>query len=203
MSRAVWVVVSAVCVGVLAGCSGSPDEPAGLSATPTTAVEPSPTPTPTPTPSSEVQDQSDPALGIVFTDIPDLTGDEADVYNTLATYQKEYWRTLTTNTVSPAFSVIAAAEIQDRMQQIATTNANDLGQIGPVFHTSIGNVVVTGDTAQGAVCEDFSGATFADKDGTYTPDEAGFEKRLKSVTLSRVGGENRWIVLTSVVGDPC
>ncbi|WP_156043731.1 hypothetical protein [Cellulomonas sp. URHE0023] len=201
MSRAVWVVVSAVCVGVLAGCSGSPDEPAGLSATPTTAVEPSPTPTPTP--SSEVQDQSDAELGIVFTDVPVMTGDEADVYNTLATLEKEYWRTLTSNTVSPAYSVIASAEIQARMQQAATSNANDLGQIGGVLHTSVGNVVVTGDTAQGSACEDFSAATFADKDGTYTPDEAGFNKRLSSFTLGRVPGEDRWIVLTTVAGDPC
>ncbi|WP_156043730.1 hypothetical protein [Cellulomonas sp. URHE0023] len=201
MSRAVWVVVSAVCVGVLAGCSGTPDEPAGLSATPTTAVEPSPTPTPTP--SSEVQDQSDPALGIVFTDIPELTGDEADVYNTLATFEKEYWRTLTTNTVSPAFSVIASVEIQDRMQQAATNNANDLVHIAGVFHTSVGSVVVTGDTAQGSACEDFSQATFADKNGTATPDEAGFSKRLVPFTLGRVPGEDRWVVLTTVAGDPC
>ena len=52
------------------------------------------------------------------------------------------------------------------MQRIATNNANDLVQIGPVFRTSVGSVVVTGDTAQGAACEDFSEATFADKDGT-------------------------------------
>ena len=97
------VVMSVVVVGVLVGCT-SPQEPLpGLTASATVTAAPSATPTPSPT-----IDYSNPELGIVFEDDPDLTGDEAEVYHWAATYETEYWRTMTTNTVSPKFTTIAS-----------------------------------------------------------------------------------------------
>ncbi|NKY39469.1 hypothetical protein [Cellulomonas septica] len=199
MSRWVVVVVSTLVVGLLAGCGGA-EEPAGLTAAPTTT----PTPSATPTPEPEVDDLSDPELGIVFTDVPALTGDEADVHNWLATYEKEYWRTLRTNTVSPAFALIASPELQGAMQKVVDKNVAIQASIGGVLETRVGNVAVTGDQATGEICEDFSKATFADATRTYTPAEAGFgEKKHKAYTLTRVPGEDRWLVATNEVSGTC
>ena len=87
-----------------------------------------PTPTPTPTAQPEVYDLSDPDAGDRVQEVPDLTGDEADVYNWVATYQLEYWRAMTTNAVSPAFDVIAGPELKARIAEIAEKNAEHRGE---------------------------------------------------------------------------
>lgn len=202
MGRINVVVVSAACALLLAGCTSAPSGPPGLTASPTTSETAAPTPAPTE--DEGVDDLSDPELGIVFEDIPELEGDAADVYNWIATYNKEYWRTLTTNTVSPAFGVLASAEVQARMQQIADKNTSIQGTIGGVLHSSISNVVVDGDSASGMVCDDFREATFADPTRSYTPEEAGFGDRASvKVTLARVSAEDRWTIATTTVEGTC
>lgn len=193
----------AVCLGmlVLAGCTSQAQEPPGLTATPT--AEPSASATPEPTATPETQDLSNPELGIVFDDVPALTGDEADVYNLVATYQLEYWRTMTTNTVSPAFGVIGSADVQAVMNRIATNNAADSVDIGGTFRTRVSDVAVEGDSATATTCDDYREATFADADGPDTPETAGFaEPRLKSLQIQRLEG-NRWLVGTSEVTGSC
>lgn len=200
MGRINVVVVSAACALLLAGCTSAPAGPPGLTASPTTST----TAAPTPTEDEGVEDLSDPELGIVFEDAPELEGDAADVYNWIATYDKEYWRTMTTNEVSPAFSLLASAEVQAKMAQIAETNRNIQGTIAGVLHSRVGNIVVDGDTATGSVCDDYRDVTFADPNGSYTPAEAGFgEPRNEKVTLTRVAAEDRWIVVSSEVEGTC
>ncbi|MBO0919705.1 hypothetical protein J1G42_02555 [Cellulomonas sp. zg-ZUI222] len=196
------VTTVTVVVGMLAlaGCTSQAVEPPGLTASPTPQA--SAEATPEPTPESSTQDMSDPELGIIFDDVPTLTGDEADVWNTVATYQVEYWRTMTTNTVSPAFAVIASADVQAVMERIATNNTADAVDIGGTFRTRVSDVTVTGDTATAAVCDDYRDATFADADGPDTPETAGFGyPRRETVQLQRLG--DRWVIGTTAGEGSC
>jgi hypothetical protein len=197
----------AVVVALTAGCTAAAKEPVGLTASPTATAAPRPTPTPSPTPtptSGVVVEKSDSTLGIVFEAAPDVSGDAADVYNWMATYEKEVWRTLTTNTVSPALSIMASAEVQATMQQMATSNASDQAKVGGVFRARITDISVDGDTAHAKTCDDYREATFADAKGTYTPKEAGFgEARLSDFTLVRVAGESRWKIQSQAWTGTC
>jgi len=197
------VLVGVLVVGVLAGCTGGGEEPSGLS---TVTAEPtpeaSPTPTPTPSPTSivgVVVDMSDPELGIVFDDIPALSGDEADVYNWIATYEQEYWRTLKTNEASPAFDVFTSADVKARMEEIAAINTADQSQYGGVFHVRISDISVDGDTATATTCDDYREVTVVEPDGPLTPEEAGLAEPISlKLTLARNPiGEGLWVVNTS------
>lgn len=166
--------VTAVAVALLvAGCSSEAAEPAGLTASPTVAPTPSPTPEPSPSPTDGIQVHSDPEVGIVFEDVPDLTGDEAEVYNWIATYQKAYWQTLRTNEVSGILATITSADMQDRLAGIASGNAAGGVSIGGTFRTRISDIVVTGDTATGVKCDDLREATFTTAQREWTPGEVG------------------------------
>jgi len=197
------VLVGVLVVGVLVGCTGGGEEPSGLS---TVTAEPtpeaSPTPTPTPSPTSivgVVVDMSDPELGIVFDDIPALSGDEADVYNWIATFEQEYWRTLKTNEASPAFDVFTSADVKARMEEIAANNTAGQSKVGGVFHVRISDVSVDGDTARAATCDDYGQVTPEDADGPQTLEEVGLaEPVLLEVTLARnTAGEGLWTIQTS------
>ncbi|GEL98886.1 hypothetical protein [Cellulomonas terrae] len=201
MGRVNVVVVSAACALLLAGCTSAPAGSPGPTASPTTSETAAPAPTPT---DEGADDLSDPELGIVFEDVPELDGDAADVHNWIATYSTEYWRTMTTNEVSPAFDLIGSADVQATMQGIVDQNVSSQVDIAGVFHARVGDVVVEGDTARGTVCDDYRDVTFTDPNGTYTPDDVGFgEPRHKTLTLTRVPDEDRWLVLTSVVEGTC
>ena len=193
--RASAMVVCAVAALVLAGCTGSgdPDMP-GLTASPSATRTPTPTPSPTSI-AGTVVDLSDPELGIVFEDVPDLSGDEADVYNWAATFQVEYWRTMTTNQVSPGMAVIAGPEVQTRMDRMVTNNAGNQLDVGGELAVVIARITVSGDTASAWMCDDFTGATFADPNGEYTPEEMGMDVPIaKTATLTRGAAEGQWIV---------
>ena len=203
------VLVGVLVVGVLVGCTGGGEEPLGLSTvTAEPTAEATPTPTPTPTPTSivgVVLDLSDPELGIVFDDIPALSGDEADVYNWVATYSQEYWRTLKTGESSPAFSVFTSADVKARMEQIASNNAADQFLADGVFHVVISDVSVDGDAARGTTCEDYGQVTFEDVNGPETLEEAGAaEPVLMEVTLARnPAGEGLWTIQTDEKVGTC
>ena len=107
---------------LLAGCTSPAVEPPGLTASsPTTSATPEPSPTPT----DGIQIHSNTEAGIVFDDVPDLTGDEAEVYNWIAIYQNAFWETLRTNEVSNTFAAFTSTEIQDTMARVAADNAAD------------------------------------------------------------------------------
>lgn len=203
MSRAWWALVPAMCVALVAGCTAS--DPAPVASAPA-ATTPSPmqTPTPTPTPSTEVQDMSSTDLGIVFEDVPSLTGPEAEVYNLLSTYQTEYWRTMTTNAVSPAFSILASGDVQSTMKGIVKTNKDGKIALGGVFSTTITDVKVDGEKATAAICDDYAKMTVKDPNGTYTPQEVGYGvPRHKDVTVTRAGSGMTWRVQTVKVEGSC
>ena len=197
------MVVCAVAALVLAGCTGNDPDMPGLTASPTAT----PTPTPTPSPTSiagTVVDLSDPELGIVFEDVPDLSGDEADVYNWVATFEVEYWRTMTTNQVSPAFSVFASPEVRAEIEGLVTDNVADGWVVEGVYRVTVNDIAVTGDTATAKVCDDYSSVTVIDNEGPVTLDDAGVgTPLLVEVALARnPATDNLWTIGdTSLVGS--
>lgn len=207
MKRTLTIGVGLALVGVLAGCTGGGQEPAGLS---TATAEPSPTTASTPSPSptsivGQMQDMSDPELGIVFDDAPALSGDEADVYNWVATFEQEYWRTLKTNQASPAFSVFTSADVQARMAEIAANNAAGQSKVGGVFHVRISDISVDGDSASATTCDDYGQVLPEDGDGPQTLDEVGLAVPvLLQVTLTRnTAGDGLWTIETSTQVGKC
>ena len=173
----------------------------GLTASPTATPTPPPTPTPSPTPSptsiaGTVVDLSDPELGIVFEDVPDLSGDGADVYNWLATFEVEYWHALVTDELSPALDVFTSPETKADLAQIAASNSADGTEFGGVFHVTVGGIRVDGDTAVGTTCDDYREVTVADSTGPLTLEEEGMDVPiLIEYTLSRHPTANGvWIV---------
>jgi hypothetical protein len=201
MRQAVGVVVVTVMIGALAGCTGStPEAPS-----PTVSATASATPTPTPTPTSDVNDESDTALGIVFGEPPALEGDAAQVYNWVSVFEKEYWRTATTNEVSPAFDLIGSPEVKVQMQNMAANNAKSNLVTGGTFHVVISDVVVdaAAGTATATACNDLSQATFTDPNGSYTAAEVGVPAPIhRDFTLQRVTGD-QWKIMTSNENGTC
>ncbi len=198
MRSVAGVLVSMVVLVGVAACAPATEPLPGLTASATATETPIPTPTSTPT-----VDYSNAELGIVFEDDPDLTGAEAEVYHWAAEYETEYWRTLTTNTVSPKFSTIASPEVQALMQQVVDKNVGIQAKIGGVFHVEMREITVDGETARAVACADYRDATFADATRSYTPDEAGFGGTTREeLTLARVADQT-WVVLTSAISSPC
>jgi hypothetical protein len=209
VGRTVWargcgLVAIAGAVVLVAGCGGGGEVPLGMStvtADPTPSVTPTPTPTPSPTSIvGVVQDMSLPELGIVFDAPPLLSGDEADVYNWIATYKQEYWRTLKTNEASSTFDLFVDQALVRRMEEIAANNTNDGSQYSGVFHVRISDISVDGDTARGTTCDDYTNVTIVEPDGPVTLEEAGaLVPRLMEVTLVRNGlpGQGFWAIMTS------
>jgi len=198
MRRAGVVVLSAACLTALAGCSAATKADVGPTALPTKATS-APTPTATPTPAAtpdaaassaapttgDVKDLSDPKLGIVFADLPTFNGTKADVYNSLARYETEYWRTLTTNAVSGGTSEVFGPDAATSLKKIAAQNTKNKSDIGGTFRSTITDIKVAanGGHATATVCDNFDDATFKDPDGTYTPHEVGFDPTRKEVTV--------------------
>ena len=198
--------LSALTVGallLLTACTSQAAEPPGLTASPTATTTDAPTPTPEPTATDGIQVHSDPEAGIVFEDVPDLTGDEAEVYNWIATYQKAFWQTLRTNEVSGTFATFTSAEIQDTMARIVSNNTRDGVGIAGVFHTRITDVVVTGDGATALVCDDFRESTFTTADGTFNATEAQQDiPQLGKVELLRLE-DDLWYVNRETGAGTC
>ena len=185
-----------------AGCTATATDLPSVTATVTVR---SATPTPTPTPSGGAQNPTDPTLGIVFAPAPDLHGDEADVYNLIAAFEHEDWSTMKTGKVSPAFVVIASAEVQAQAQAAVDWSVQHGAVFGGVRHERIDSIVVNGATASGSACRDYAEATFADATRTYgTPAEAGFgQPFLMEMTLARDSASGLWKVMTLKENGTC
>jgi hypothetical protein len=158
------LVAVGLCVAVLVGCSAQEPEP----------VEPTPsatssTPSPTPSPTSDevtATDLSDPDLGIVFVDTPDLTGAAASAHDAVAIYQVEQWRSLTTGSVSPALVPFISPELLRKVEYgVQRNNEGGFGWEGNL-RVTISDVVVDGTTASASVCRDHAQVIFTNADGS-------------------------------------
>ncbi|MBD8057889.1 hypothetical protein IC607_02785 [Cellulomonas sp. JH27-2] len=208
MRRAGVVALSGMCALALASCSAASKADVGPSVLPTKATSAAATPTQGATPAATpttatssgapaqrgAQDLSDPKLGIVFADVPGLTGAAADAYNSLARYETEYWRTLTTNKVSPGVSELYGTDAATSLKKIAAANAKNKADIGGTVHVTISDVAIAknGRSATATVCDNFDQATFKDPSGTYTPKEAGFGPRRQKVTVTPGPANGFW-----------
>lgn len=170
--------------------------------TPTVTATPSPSPSPAVDPDG-IQEQSDPELGIVFEDVPELTGDEADVYDTVALFEKAYWLTMKTNEVHPSFDVLASPEVRDQMSGIAAQNASIGARIGGTFVSTIRDIAIASEgEATASACSDYRSVTFADSEREYTPAEAEMgEPELNVLTLRKL--DATWQVATNEYAGPC
>lgn len=193
------VAGSVVVVLGLAACSTADDSSPALTAAPTASPTPSATPTPSPT-----IDYSDAELGILFEgDAGQWSGLEAEIYHWTAQLETEYWRTMTTGTVSPNLKAVASPEVQARMQQIVDNNAQVQLEFRGVFRVEIREIAVDGETARATACLNYADATFKDPNGTYTAEQVGFGGTSRQdLTLERVADQT-WIVLTSTVEGKC
>lgn len=181
MNRPSVLVAVGVSVLLLGACS-APAEETASDPTPTAVETATPTPTPTPTPTVEAE----PAGPEIVVDEAALEGDAKDVHGWVETFTTEVWRTLTTNEVSPAFSIPPLAAARAQMDALVATNTAAQAQVGGTLHAAISDVVVTGDDATAVVCEDYSDVTYADAEGPKSPEQLVENVRRKvTVTLVR------------------
>lgn len=180
MNRPSVLVALGVSVLLLGACSAPAEEAA--ESTPI-AVEPTtPTPTPTPTPTAEAEPTGP---EIVVADAA-LEGDAKDVHGWVETFTTEVWRTLTTNEVSPAFSIPPLAAARAQMDAMVATNTAAQAQVGGTLHAAISDVVVNGDDATAVVCEDYADVTYSDAEGPKSPEQLVTNVRRKvAVSLVR------------------
>ena len=199
------VLVVGACVTLLTGCAAEKSDLPGLTASPTPAVSSS-APEPTPT-ERTATDLSDPELGIVFDDIPSLTGPAASAYDAVAIYRVERWRSQTTGTVSPALMQFASPEILRKVEYGIQRNNEDGFGFDGVVRNTISSVVVDGATATASVCVDYSDVLFTHLDGSEPQsfDEIGFPQyELSTVRLSTFDGGVTWRPEdTTFEGDAC
>jgi len=198
-------VVVAVLVGLAASCSSGGQKPPGLSPTPVAQ-----TPTPvvqTPSPSltaAGVIDRSDPKLGIVFTKMPDMTGDAASALNGLSQFEVDFWRATTTGKVDPLLVLTTSPDVKAIVQAQVDGNIARGATIHGTLTVSVNITSADAGTAVGTTCQDFSGVTFTNAKGTFTEAEAGIvDKYLFDVTLSRPNGVGLWAVDTYKRNGTC
>jgi hypothetical protein len=119
-------------------------------------------------------------------------------------FEKEYWRTATTNQVSPALDLIGTPEVKVQMERMAANNAKSNLAVAGTFHVVISDVAVDpgAGTATASVCNDLSQATFTDPNGSYTAAQVGVPTPIHNdLTLRRL--PDRWQITTSNENGTC
>lgn len=190
-----WFGAVGLVVTALAGCTA--DDGFEI---PEPTVTPAPTPTPTPTedPSPEPgadgpMDRSDTDLGIVFHDLPAVSGDARAALDVLTLFQVEFWRALSSGEIDPLMSTLAAPEVVSVVQAQLDGNASGgWTLLGPVSVTpSIDEA--TEHVAVGSVCLDYSEGLFVNDGITHTAAEVEMDEGLLADTeLAKDSG--RWVV---------
>lgn len=190
---------------LLAACSGGDRTPDATSSGPTAASTPTLRATATPTPAATVVgvvDRSDPSLGIMFEQIPDVTGAQAAALDTLMRFQVEFWRSRTDGTVSPAITDLATDRALAQVKDVVTTNAEDGWTTG-------GQITSTYDDVSGStrlvvvdLCSDEREATYT-KGGTVTSGVDLPTARQAVRAEVAVQPTGRWAVQTFAPGATC
>jgi hypothetical protein len=149
-------------------------------------------------------DRSDPTLGIVFTDLPDVTGDARSAVNTLTLFEVEAWRALTTGVPSPTIPVIATPEVVALVQAQLDGNAGDGWTLSGELHESVSIDTADAHTATAVVCQDWS-EVVSTKDGVpHTSEELGEDGTVRfDVAMSRVAENDPWMVLNYEWNETC
>lgn len=190
-----------VAVGLLAGCAAAGQEPPGLTASPSVTAE---SPTPSPTVEGPI-DRSDPDLGIVFTDLPDVSGDARSALDMLTLFEVEFWRALSTGAFDPSIGLIASPDVAAIVKAQVDGNVERGWTIDGVFHVTADIIEADAATARATMCEDFTDGIFTNDGVTYSADEIDLaEASLIEVTLSRSeGADGPWTVTSYAHTDQC
>ncbi|MBI9114551.1 hypothetical protein [Sanguibacter suaedae] len=172
------MLLPAVLVGAIAltGCSdqGTQPEPSPTSAT----ADPVP---PTETPTSEAPqegvlvDHTDESVGLVFSDLPDVSGDEADILNTYQQFEHEVWFTNTTASLSETVAEVTTGSVAPFFQErITTLTSGDPAVLGGrTIFSSLTVEAVDGDVALVTSCADRREVTVEFADRTVSALEDG------------------------------
>jgi len=203
------VLAATTLLACAAYTSSSPPDPVTTPATtPTPTVATStPTPTPSPTPASTavtadgVIDRTDTDLGIVFTDLPDLTGPAIDALNTYTLFETDSWKATTTSKIPGDLAQITSGSVFDTVKTQADTNKKNGYTIDGVNRIAITDVKDTSSTKATIVtCQ-------SDEDWAVTNKSGDIEKNLGPVvvtaTVERPAGMPAWQVSSYAVGDAC
>ncbi len=193
MRRNTVVVVGALAMSLLTGCTGGGQDPAGLStvtAPPSASAEPTPTPTPT-----GPVDRSDEAAGIVFKDLPDVTGDALKALDTLTLYELKVQQSTTSGVLDPSLQIIAAPDLVDRVAYQLQQNQEKGWTVGGVMGATVTIVDADAYTAHATVCHDLAKVTLTNAGVEYTAAETGrTDRTLHTVVMSRVDDSTPWAV---------
>jgi len=205
-------LATAVATATLLACaactSSDPQDPDTTPATtPTPTVAATPTSTASPTPASTavtadgVIDRTDEDLGIVFTDLPDVTGPAIDALNTYTLFETDFWKATTTSKVPDDLAQITSNSVFDTVKTQADTNKKNGYTIDGVNRIAIIDLKDTSSTKATIVtCQ-------SDEDWVVTNKSGDTEKNLGPVvvtaTVERPSGMPAWQVSTYTLGDAC
>ncbi|WP_250443257.1 hypothetical protein [Actinotalea sp. C106] len=208
MRRVRVVVVGALGVALLVGCSPSGPDQREVTAPPAATPTPAATATPTPTSSpaaSGASDLSDPELGIVFTDFPrDQDEQTAAAVEAYMLFEIEFWKALTTNVVPPGPWAVASDEAIAWIQaQVGPNSANGTVVAGQL---STAITLVSADAASVVLdsCHDLTGVAFVRSDGSTENAVAAGQDATSGARLFLVpSAGSSWKVDTYEVTGPC
>jgi len=202
------VLATATLLACAACTSSDPQDPVTTpAATPTPTVATStPTPTASPTPASTavtadgVIDRTDEDLGIVFTDLPDVTGPAIDALNTYTLFESDFWKATTTSKIPAELEQLTSPKVYDLVKTQVDTNKKNgytMGGTNRIAITEVKDVDSTSATIVG--CHDFDDWQITKKDGSTEEPPAHLSV---TVTMSRPP-EGLWQADSYVWGDAC
>ncbi|WP_138067453.1 hypothetical protein [Cellulomonas rhizosphaerae] len=195
-----------VLVLATSGCTG--DDGTATAPVPTTSASvtpsraPSPTPTVVPTATAPaLADGSDPDVGMFFTALPDVTGDEARAAETLMRFEVEFWRSMTTGAVSSALDDVASADVVQIVRNQVEGNKDrkitTSGSASDAFvDVNSGTKTVVID-----VCNTMDDAVFTKGTKKTTGPEAGFDPAIVRMEVGET--PKGWRVQSYTVRDAC
>lgn len=204
--------VRLVCAGaamaavlLIGACSGGGDTPAPASAAPTSAPTNAVTPTPTPSPSVTdvgVPDRSDPALGIVFEKIPDVSGSQADALDTLMQFQVEFWRSRIDGALSSSIGDLSTGAALAQVKEVVSTNEKNGWTTAGETTSTYTDIAGTSKLVIVDMCTDERDVTYT-KDGKVTSgaELATAQQKIRAEVAQQPTGV--WAVQTFTPGDPC
>jgi len=152
--------------------TASEKSPSTVAAHPSEAATHVAAPTVVPSPLS---DGSDPSVGMFFTDLPEVSGNQAHAAEALMQFEVEFWRSMTSGKVSAALEHVAAPDVVQMVKnQVDGNNGRRVrtsGTASDAFaHVAGAKKVVVFD-----VCNNLDHATFTKGVKQMTGPEAGFE----------------------------
>lgn len=186
-------VIGVLLVGFLASCTGGGKEPPGLTASPSATPE---SPSASPTPVDAPIDRSDPDLGIVFTDLPDVTGDARSALDTLTLFEVEAWRAQKGGVMNDVISLIASSEMVALLQAQLDGNAEGGWTLSGELDVAITVEQADAQSALATVCQDWSKVISTQDGVAHTAEDLGEQGGyLFEVPMSRASADGPWSVV--------